>query len=273
MPFPLFRHFAVSSLLVASIGVGVLPGVWARLEARTQDAGEQPYGVLVFSRTVGFRHDSIPAGIECIMRLGETYGFTVHATEDAAEFNPESLSRFKAIVFLNTTGDVLNDQQQLAMEQFIRAGNGFVGIHSAADTEYDWPWYGELVGAYFKSHPAIQPATVRVVDRRHPSTHHLAETWQRTDEWYNYHEAPPRRFRLLAMLDESTYSGGTMGEEHPIAWCQEHDGGRSWYTGGGHTIESFSEPDFVRHILGGIQWAAGTVEAPPASNPDPAPSP
>jgi type 1 glutamine amidotransferase len=216
--------------------------------------------VLVFSKTAGFRHDSIPAGIEAIRELGVAHGFAVEATENPAVFGEGELAEFSAIVFLNTTGDVLTGEQQRAMEQFMRRGNGFVGIHAAADTEPEWDWYGHLVGARFASHPAVQPAVIRVSSAEHPSTAHLPAKWSRTDEWYNF-DAHPRqrlgnRVQVLATLDESSYSGGSMGGDHPFAWCHEPESGRAWYTAGGHTIESFSEPEFLQHLLGGIQWAA-----------------
>jgi type 1 glutamine amidotransferase len=213
--------------------------------------------VLVFSKTTGFRHDSIPAGIAAIRSLGKANGFSVSATENALAFTRKRLRRYDAVVFLRTTGDVLAPRQQAAFRSYIRHGGGWVGIHSAADTEYDWPFYGRLLGAYFQSHPAIQQATVDVTDRSHPSTRHLPARWSRTDEWYSFRSNPRGGVHVLATLDESTYSGGTMGADHPIAWCHRFKGGRAWYTGGGHTIESYSEPAFRHHLLGGILWAAG----------------
>jgi cytochrome c len=217
------------------------------------------FRVLVFSKTAGFRHDSIPTGIETIRRLGAANGFDVEATEDAGAFRLQNLRRFDAVTFLSTTGDVLNAGQQRAFERYVRGGGGFVGIHAAADTEYDWPFYGQLVGAYFKQHPAIQEATVKVADRVHPSTSHLPDRWIRTDEWYDYQANPRGDVHVLATLDETTYEDATMGSDHPIAWCQNYEGGRSWYTGGGHTKEAYAEPAFRRHLLGGIRWAAHDV--------------
>jgi type 1 glutamine amidotransferase len=216
--------------------------------------------VLVFSKTAGFRHDSIPAGIAAIRSLGRANRFSVSATEDAKAFTPKRLDGIDAVVFLNTTGDVLAPRQQRAFRAYIRHGGGWVGIHSAADTEYGWPFYGRLLGAYFQSHPAIQPATIDVVDRSHPSTRYLPPQWMRTDEWYNFRSDPRGAVHVLATIDESTYSGGTMGADHPIAWCHPFKGGRAWYTAGGHTIESYSEPLFRRHLLGGILWAAGMAK-------------
>lgn len=220
----------------------------------------QTFKVLVFSKTEGFRHSSIPNGISAIEQLGQQHDFTVDATEDASAFTFENLQQYEAIIFLSTTGDVLNRNQQDTFERYIRNGGGFVGIHAASDTEYNWSWYGELVGAYFESHPAIQTATIEVTDRIHASTMHLPEYWERTDEWYNYNKNPRGQVHVLATLDESSYSGGNMGYDHPIAWMHEFDGGRSWYTGGGHTEESYSEPDFMKHILGGILYASDEIK-------------
>lgn len=216
------------------------------------------YKILVFSKTAAFRHSSIPSGIAAIRQLATNNNFTVDPTEDATVFTFANLRQYRAVVFLMTTGDILDTTQQGAFETYIRAGGGYVGIHSAADTEYSWPWYGQLVGAYFLNHPAIQNATIRLADHFHPSSSHLPDYWLRNDEWYNFQSNPRGRVHVLATLDERTYAAGTgaMGFDHPIAWCQEFDGGRSWYTAGGHTEASYTEPAFVQHILGGIQWAA-----------------
>ncbi|WP_432169837.1 ThuA domain-containing protein [Streptomyces sp. 1222.5] len=217
--------------------------------------------VLVFSKTAGFRHDSIPEGVEAVRQLGRANGFTVDATEDAGAFTGKNLKRYDAVVFLSTTGDVLDAAQQDAFEGYIRHGGGYVGVHAAADTEYDWAFYGGLAGAWFQNHPAIQPATVNVEDRAHPATSHLGRTWERTDEWYNYRSDPRDRAHVLASLDETSYTGGTMNGDHPIAWCQDYQGGRAFYTGGGHTKESYADPAFRQHLLGGIRWAVGDTQA------------
>ena len=223
--------------------------------------GQAPsFKVLVFTKTTGFRHDSIPNAIEAINKLGIENNFAVDATEDANVFNDQTLAQYRAVVFLLTTGDVLNANQQAAFERYIRAGQGYVGVHSASDTEYDWPWYGGLVGAYFLDHPAIARATIKVADLFHPSSKPLPKRWQRTDEWYNFRTNPRGKVHVLATLDEKTYPGGGMGFDHPITWCQSYDNGRSWYTAGGHTKESYSEPLCLQHILGGIEYAAGVKE-------------
>ena len=228
------------------------------LDAQSADR-DPAFAVLVFSKTAGYRHESIPAGIEAIRALGEQHRFAVDASEDAALFNDEGLAKYRVVVFLNTTGHVLDADQQAAFERFIRGGSGFVGIHSASDTEYDWPWYGRLVGAYFKRHPKIQPAALHVVDPTHESTRALPKVWTRTDEWYDFRDDPSGRVSVLLRLDETTYSGGGMGASHPAAWCHSYDGGRAWYTALGHTKESYAESLFLSHLLGGIQWAAGVM--------------
>lgn len=219
------------------------------------------FKVLVFSKTGGFRHDSIPDGIAAIRKLGTENGFGVDATEDSAQFTADNLDNYACVVFLSTTGnDILDGAQKQAFEAFIASGKGYVGVHAAADTEYTWPWYGQLVGAYFKSHPQIQEARITVEDRTHPSTAHLEDSWIRTDEWYNYKKSPREEVDVLLSLVESSYKGGENGDDHPTCWCREFGGGRAWYTGGGHTKESYAEDAFLKHLLGGIRWAAGNVE-------------
>ena len=247
MPLERRRSF-IATALATLVPIGPATGAY------------DDFDVLVFSRTAGFRHASIPVGVQAITRLGEEHGFTVDASEFPDVFTDENLTRYDAVVFLSTTGDILNDAQQDAFERFIRSGKGFVGIHAAADTEYDWEWFGELVGAYFMSHPRVQPARLAVLDRLHPSTAHLPVIWTRTDEWYDYRVSPRGQVHVLITLDEQSYEGGRMGHDHPIAWCHNYDGGRAWYTGGGHTAESFAEPLFLEHLLGGIRWAAGAAE-------------
>ncbi len=212
--------------------------------------------VLVFSKTDGYRHESISVGKMAIMKLGEENGFRVDTTENANFFVTDSLKRYSAVVFLNTTQNVLDYRQQAHFERYVQAGGGFVGIHSAADTEYHWPWYVKLVGASFESHPEQQNANIDVLDHDHLSTQNLPEKWERFDEWYNYKNINPN-VNVLATLDESTYKGGKNGDPHPIAWYHEFDGGRAFYTGLGHTKESYSEPEFLQHLSGGINYAIG----------------
>ncbi len=221
-------------------------------------AAELALTVLIFSKTAAYRHESIPAGIRAMEELGEELGWEVSATEDARVFSDEGLARFDAVVFLMTTGDVLDPDQQAAFERFMKKGKGYVGIHSASDTEYDWPFYGSLVGAYFRSHPEIQQATYRVEDPEHPATRHLPSTWTRTDEHYSFRENPRGKVQVLLSLDEKSYQPGkdAMGD-HPVVWCRELEGGgRSFYTALGHTEESYSDPLYRKLLTSAIAWAA-----------------
>ncbi|TDQ15122.1 glucose/arabinose dehydrogenase [Algoriphagus boseongensis] len=219
--------------------------------------------VLVFSKTAGFYHESIPNGIAAIQKLGAENGFEVDTTKNAENINEENLAQYAAVIFVSTTGDVLNHYQEADFERYIQSGGGFVGIHAAADSEYDWGWYGRLVGGYFADHPGIndphpnvQPGKITKTGEKHPSADFLPESWERTDEWYSYKKVNPNTKKLL-MLDESSYQGGLDMGEHPIAWYHDFDGGRAWYTGGGHTKESFEEADFLKHLLAGILYAIG----------------
>ncbi|MGP3970053.1 ThuA domain-containing protein [Streptomyces sp. 6N223] len=223
--------------------------------------GDETFRLLVFSKTAEFVHTSIPAGVAAIQALGEENGFEVVATEDASVFNDTDLAQYEAVLWLSTTGDVLNADQQAAFERYVQGGGGYAGVHAASDTEYDWAWYGGLVGAYFSGHPAPQNVTVKVEDPAHPSTAGLPVLWQRSEELYNFRSNPRGNVHVLASYDESTYSGGSMGVEHPISWCQNYDGGRAWYTGMGHDAAAFSEELFLEHLLGGIRSAAGVVDA------------
>jgi type 1 glutamine amidotransferase len=229
-------------------------------DAGTDAAADTGGGVrvLLFSRTTGFRHDSIPAAIAALTELGAANGYVAEATEDPAAFTAANLARFQVVVFLMTTGDPVDDAGQAAFETWMAGGGNWVGVHSAADTEYSWPFYGELVGAYFKQHPAIQPATVNVEVADHPATAGLPSPWMRTDEWYDFQTNPRATTTVLVTIDESTYTGGTMGADHPLVWTHPTaGGGRAIYTEMGHTAESYADPLFRGHLAGAIRWAAG----------------
>ncbi len=213
-----------------------------------------PMNILVFSKTAGFRHDSISTGQEMFQELGKEHGFSVQGSEDASLFTPYNLRKYDSIVFLNTTGDLLNESQQNALEAFVKRGGGFIGIHAAADTEYGWPWYGELVGGYFLSHPQIQDATINVEHPEHPTMKSWPAKFVRKDEWYDYKASPRGKATVLATLDTASYQGAKMTGDHPIVWCREFDGGRSWYTGFGHTKETYAEPEFRQMILNALKW-------------------
>ena len=212
--------------------------------------------ILVFFKTGGYYHESIPTGVKAIQDLGAKNGFNVDTTTNANKFAEDSLKKYASIVFLSSTLELLAGNQEIALERYIQAGGGFVGIHAAADAEYDWNWYVKMIGASFKSHPANQEATLIINDKNHPSTDSLPATWTRTDEWYNFKNLNPD-VKVLISIDEKSYQGGENGDKHPMAWYHNFDGGRVFYTELGHTNESFSEPLYLKHILGGIQYAMG----------------
>ncbi len=219
-----------------------------------------PARVLVFSRTAAFRHSSIPAGRIAVQKLGQERGFVVDTTEDARYITEDSLRHYAAVVFLSTTGELLDRAQQLDLQRYIQAGGGFVGIHAASDALYDWRWYGRMVGGYFNGHPAIQPAKLVVADSASPMTKHLPKIWERTDEWYNFKRLATDLTVLLS-IDETSYQGGTNGTSHPMTWYHAFDGGRAWYTELGHTDESFADPKYLELLAQGIEYAAGEGKA------------
>lgn len=227
------------------------------MNALTVTASSRASKVLVFSKTTGYRHKSIPSGIHAIQKLGKENNFSVDTTEDAGKFTFKNLKQYKALIFLSPTGDDLfDDNQKKALQQYIRNGGGFVGIHAATDCLFNWEWYGKLVGAYFLNHPKIQKATLEIVDHNHPSTRGLPSLWVHTDEWYNFKDIS-KDIRRLVMLDETSYQGGKNGNDHPISWYHEYEGGRVFYTGLGHTEEAYQDESFLKHILGGIMYSMG----------------
>lgn len=213
--------------------------------------------VLVFSKTTGFVHASIPVGNAAIVKLGMDNGFDVDTTKDAAVFTEDNLRKYAALVFLSTTEgkeDLLNETEKKAFVQYIHDGGGWVGIHAATDAGYRWQWYTNLSGARFLSHPAQQKATLNIVDKNHPSTNFLPQTWERFDEWYNFKDMN-KHVTVLITIDENTYKGGANGDTHPMAWYHNFEGGRAFYTELGHTDESFADPLYLKHLLGGIKYA------------------
>ncbi|TDC45744.1 carbohydrate-binding protein [Jiangella ureilytica] len=250
--------------LAAALAATALTG--GALASAVEEPTTESFDALVFSRVTNFYHDSIPAGQALIEQLGEEHGFNVTISDDPANFTDETLAQYEVVIFNNTNstpqaGALLNAGQRAAFERYIQAGGGYAGIHSASGTERDWEWYGELVGAFFLSHPPIQELEVEVDDTVHPSTSHLPQEWTRTEEPYDFVTNPRGDVHVLASFDSTSYTGHRMGADHPISWCQNFDGGRSWYTGMGHAPSAFTdEPLFVQHLLGGIQWAAGVVD-------------
>jgi len=224
-----------------------------------------PARVLVFSKTNGFRHSSIAIAKTTLIKMGFDNNFQVDTSENDKYIQEDSLKNYSAIVFLHTTGNFLNNYQEADLERYIQSGGGFVGIHAASDAEYDWGWYGRLVGGYFESHPKNQEAVLKINDNTHESTKHLPKEWKRTDEWYNFKKLS-KDVKVLMTIDEKSYEGGKNGDQHPMAWYHEFDGGRAFYTELGHTDESFSEDNYMKHLLGGIKYAIGDNKALKYSN-------
>ena len=267
------RSYLSVALVAVLLGllVSLAPATADRSSGHGQGQDDKRFSALIFSKTAAFRHtECIPQGTVAIAQMAARHGFEVDATENAAAFTDENLAKYDVVIFLCTTGDVLDAAQQSAFERYIRAGGGYAGIHSASDTEYDWAWYGGLVGAYFRDHPGsvnaqFQVATMTVEDRHTAATRRLGRSWTREEEWYNFRTNPRDDVHVLLSVDESTYDprgysvpGGSPGMgDHPISWCQPYDGGRAFYTALGHKGVYWEEPLLLSHVLGGIEMAAG----------------
>lgn len=216
--------------------------------------------ILIFSHTTGFRHDSIPAGIAAIRAMAEARGLEVVASEDPALFDPGRLARFRAIVLLSSTTDPkkresewLVGPRRTAFQQFVGSGGGVVAIHAAADSHYFWPWYGHLIGGHFQRHPAGTPTgRVTLADPRHRANRGLPATTVRTDEWYYFDDFDPTS-TLLMTLDPASIGEADVNP-NPVSWLRTVDGGRLFYTALGHTVESWSEPFFLKHVANGLDW-------------------
>ncbi|MGW2017910.1 ThuA domain-containing protein [Streptomyces sp. NPDC001927] len=225
-----------------------------------------PINVLIYTRTAGYRHDSIPAGAKALVALAEAAGYEAEATEDPGAFTAERLGRCAAVVFLSTTGTVLTESARTAFEAYVLGGGGFLAIHAAANAEPDWPFYGELLGTRFDGHPEIQPGVVCVDAPDHPATAALPGRWSWTDEWYNFTSNPRSAgVRVLARADESTYRGGTLGADHPLVWCREVGEGRVFFTALGHASEAYEDETFGGHLAGALHWVSPPAGAPRAT--------
>jgi type 1 glutamine amidotransferase len=247
---PSVKIKSVSWKAKQTVGLGLivlLAGCGGKSDGAAAQRAPERFKALVFTKTTGFRHDSIPQGVAAIRRLGRSHAFDVDTTADAGRFTHRNLARYDAVIFLQTTGTPIRaSAQRAAFQRFIRRGGGYLGVHAAADTRGGWPWYERLVGTRFLRHdPGVSQRTVDIVDGRTAATRGLPAAWTRTDEWYEFRSQP--RAHVLAQLDAS----------RPLAWCHRYDGGRSVYTALGHTKESYAEPEFARHLLGAIEMAAG----------------
>lgn len=230
----------------------------AMISSCNNDGGNNEQNhLLVYTKANISVHEAIQTGTETIRDIADQHGLQVTVTDDSTMFRSDNLSQYSAIIFANTSGEILDDEGKAAFKEYIQNGGGFAGIHAASTTEYNWEWYGNMVGNYFDGHPAIQTATLNIHDHSHPSTSHLPEEWVWEDEYYNWQHTLSDDITVLMSVDESTYEGGTSGDLHPVTWYHEYDGGRAWYTSLGHGAEYYSDPQFVRLLEGGILWAAG----------------
>jgi type 1 glutamine amidotransferase len=270
----------VQPLVSGFAAVGLTLGLGVVATPALADVNDE-YKVLVVGKTLGFRHSHIDDTTVAITQLGVENGFTVDVWDPAQRVSlpttpftsAEDLSQYASIIFASPVDGtnslnpayprLLNDTELAAFQGYIRSGGGYVGLHAATDTMHTVPWYSELTGggARFVSHPAQQTATMRVENPSHPSTTMLPTEWVRFDEWYNFSTNPREDVHVLITLDEATYNPGNnaMGADHPIAWCHNFEGGRSWYEGAGHTDASWADPLFLQHVLKGIEWTAGLV--------------
>ncbi len=211
------------------------------------------YSVLVITETKGWVHDSIESGLKLIQNIGNKNNFNVYHSDNSSVITYKNLKEIKTIIFLNTTEEILTDVEQKVMESFIKSGKGFVGVHAAADTEYNWQWYGKLVGAYYRNHPEVMNGKILTIN--HKITNHLDSEWEIEDEWYNF-DYVNYDINILLHLDEDSYIGGEHPDYHPITWYHEYDGGRSFYTGLGHTKEVYEDERFIKLLEKGILYAS-----------------
>ncbi len=225
--------------------------------------------VLIYTKNgTGYVHENIKASVDCLKKICAAHGWAYEVTDDAAVFTPGKISGFDVLVFSNTNNETFDtDAQREVFREYIRAGGGFVGIHSVCGSERSWPWFWANLGGKFVRHPKLQPFEIRVVDADHPSTRHLPKTWAWEDECYFMNELNPGIHVLLAAdlttiedAEKDRYPGRVFGDVFPLCWYQEFEGGRQWYTALGHQIEHYEDADFIRHLAGGIAWALGRNE-------------
>jgi type 1 glutamine amidotransferase len=244
------------TILFFSIYILLLFITLSGCKERTMEDKTHKPNVLIYSKTKAYHHECIEPGGKALQDYFNDAGISSTMTADSSVFTKAKLSEYDVVMFFQTTGNVLDSAQQVAFENYYKSGKGFVGVHAASDTEYDWPWYGKLVGAYFASHPDIQHHVIEKVDTAHISCKHLPFRWKRMDECYNF-KSLPQNVNVLLVADETTYQGGLHGDYHPMSWYHQYDGGRSFYTALGHTVESYQDTLMLEHILQGVIWASG----------------
>ncbi|MFE4453002.1 ThuA domain-containing protein [Streptomyces sp. NPDC056796] len=251
-PIAALALFALLALIAGSVAAAPFPR-----------APAAAFRVLVYSGAAHVPRDTLRAGVDAVRELGARNGFGVEATEDPAVFDDAALSRFRAVVFNNTAaahdeGHGLGEEGRTALRKYVRAGGGWVGLHEAANGADDWDWYEGLVGAALDRGTPVQSGRVKVLDHAHPSTAGLPDLWERTEQWYDWRTDPTASVHTLAQIRvRDGIAGLSGGVDHPFSWCQDYDGGRSWFTAGGHAAPAFRDEGFLTHLLGGIEWAAG----------------
>lgn len=249
-------------ILLAAIIISVTIGC----SAQNDKEFKEPLNILVFSKTSGFRHASVSSGLKMLYDLSPDQNWVITATEDATLFDSDFLKNFDVTVFLNPTGDAIDEAGQADFEKFMKSGKGFVGIHAAADFEYEWPFYGNLVGGYFKTHPPAQEGTVIFEDHNHPAMEPFKgmDSYTTFDEWYTFKENPRPNVNVLASLDENSVKKAKNDDwkmgDHPLIWWQEENGIRSFYTVFGHTHEAFQDELIIEHIKNAVNWAGKRID-------------
>ncbi len=212
--------------------------------------------VLMLTATAGFRHDSITAARQVMSTLGIGNSFTVTATEDVSSITASSLASHQVLMVALTSGELpFSAAQKTAILSFVEDGGGFIGVHSATDTLYEWPDYGRLIGAYFLEHPWTQPGTVIVESQAHPATAGLGDRFAIREEFYTFRENPRPRVQVLLRLDAASVAAAG---DYPLAWAHAFGRGRVYYNALGHFDETWRDPRFQRQLAGAIRWASGT---------------
>jgi type 1 glutamine amidotransferase len=225
------------------------------LSCKAYYASPKSKKILVFSLTKGFHHASIADGLVAMKKMASENNLVMDTTTNVEAFTTENLKQYQSLVFLNPTGsNVFSDSQKQALKQYLNNGGGFVGIHAATDFCYEWEWYGKMVGAYFEKHPKIQNAKLNIIEPKNKLVKGLPQPWMHTDEWYNFKNVNPD-LKVVIQVDETSYTGGTMKNNHPISWYHNFEGGKVFYTALGHTKECYTDPLFLSHVLAGLKWS------------------
>jgi type 1 glutamine amidotransferase len=247
-----FKHPQI--LQMALVGI-LLTISSCDVKSKRMETVDQGYNILLFTKTAEFRHEAIEAGVLAIEAMAENNAWTIIHSEDSAIFNINSLDSVHVVIFLNTSGPIFNEEERAAFAHYISRGGNFLGVHAATDTEKDWPYYTNLLGAVFDSHPEVQAARItKNMKSDHPSIQHFPNEFWMTDEWYNFKDTLSTEFTILLELEEDSYEGIRMGTRHPLSWYREIGESRIFYTGLGHELSMYQNPDFLHHLEQAIKW-------------------